>query len=461
MKTYLSIALWTMLAYPKIGVAQQTKIDWDTWGVPHITAGTEKDLFFAQGWAEMQMHANLVLQIYGTSRGKAAAYWGAQFETSDKFIHDLDFQHAVLDYRKTQAPKLKQIIRYYTDGMNAYAKAHPEKINPDKRAVLPVMPDDVNLQYLYFFVVGRTLNKASGWQEVGSNAMAIAAKRSASGHAMLVQNPHLPWNTWYTFFENELTLKGNPMYGIKILGLPGFAMGFNRYLGWAHTDNNLANNDSFELTLKDGGYLLDGKKLDFKTRNDTIWVKQTDGTLLAKPIKCYASVHGTVVRMGGNKALAIRATGTDGKNGLLEMWKMANSIKFEQFEGVLKMMQIPNYNVIYADSQGSIFYLDNGLMPKRQYGVYEDWNQVIDGSMSKNIPKGYLTYNQLPRLKNPVSGWLQNANDPPWNVTLPREIDKNNYPAYVSSDEMRLRPQQAANMLIADPKITFDHLVDV
>jgi acyl-homoserine-lactone acylase len=171
-------------------------------------------------------------------------------------------------------------------------------------------------------------------------------------------------------------------------------------------------------------------------------------------------VYGTVVRMGINKALAIHATGSDGKNGLLEMWKMANSVNFNQFESALKMMQLPNYNVIYADRQGSIFYLDNGLIPKRAYGVYEDWNQIIDGSLSKNISKEYLAYNQLPRLKNPASGWLQNTNDPPWTVTLPREIDKDKYPAYISSDEMALRSQQAANMLMADPKITFDHLVD-
>jgi acyl-homoserine-lactone acylase len=459
MKSYLAIVLLIILAYPKTGAAQ-AKIDWDTWGVPHITAGTEKDLFFAQGWAEMQMHANLVLQLYGTSRGKAAEYWGPQFENSDRVIHNLGLQQLVLSYRQTQAPQLKQIMLYFTDGMNAYANAHPEVIELDKRAVLPVMPDDVNLQYLYFFVTGKSLNRAAGWQEVGSNAMAVAGKRSASGNAMLVQNPHLPWEGWYTFFENELTLKGNPMYGVQILGFPGICIGFNRYLGWTHTDNNVNNTDSFELTVKAGGYILDGKKLNFKTRDDTIWVKQGDGKLLAKPIKCYTSVHGAIVKIGRNKALAIRAAGEDGQNGLLEMWKMANSINFSQFEGALKMMQIPYYNVIYADNSGSIFYLYNGLIPKRPYGVYEDWSQSIDGSLSKNIWKEYLPYDDLPKLKNPASGWLQNTNDPPWTVTLPREIDRNNYPVYLAPDEMTLRSQQSANMLMAHSKITFAQLVD-
>ena len=460
MKKYSIYLLFITIAFPNFSRAQKAKIDWDTWGVPHITARNEKDLFFAQGWAEMKMHANLVLQLYGTSRGKAAEYWGSQYESSDELIHNLGLRQLVVSYRETQAPELKQIMRYFTEGMNAYAKANPEAIAADKRVVLPITPDDVNLQYLYFFVTGKSLNKAAGWQEVGSNAMAVASKRSASGNAMLVENPHLPWEGWYTFFESELTLNGNPIYGVQIIGLPGIGIGFNRYLGWTHTDNNLNNTDSFELTLTNGGYLLDGKKQEFKMRDDTIWIKQSDGKLLLKPIKCYTSVDGPVVKMGTHKALAIRAAGVDSRNGLLEWWKMANSTNFSQFENALKMMQIPYYNVIYADNRGNIYYLYNGLVPKRSYGEYEDWSQTIDGSLSKNIWKEYLTYDELPKLKDPASGWLQNTNDPPWTVTLPRDIDKNKYPAYLAPDEMTFRSQRSVNMLMADPKISFTKLVD-
>jgi len=38
----------------------ETQIAWDTWGVPHITANTTEELFFAQGWAQMHNHANLI-----------------------------------------------------------------------------------------------------------------------------------------------------------------------------------------------------------------------------------------------------------------------------------------------------------------------------------------------------------------------------------------------------------------
>lgn len=278
---------------------------------------------------------------------------------------------------------------------------------------------------------------------------------------MLVQNPHLPWGNEFTWFETELTLNGNPIYGANLVGLPGSAIAFNKYLGRTHTDNTLDNADSFEITLKDGGYLLDGKKQTFKERADTIWVKQKDGSLLAKkPIKFYSTAFGDIVSKDKNKALALKVAGMDRPNALLEWWPMANSKNFGQFETALKMQQMPFWNVLYADADKNIFYLFNGLVPRRPGGTFEDWNQIIKGDSTKSIWNGYLKYGELPKLKNPESGWLQNANDPPWRATLPQELDKHNYPAYIAPDKMPLRPQRAANMMLADSNITFGHLID-
>jgi len=60
-----------------------TEIIWDEWGVPHIYADNEADLFFAQGWAQMHLHGDQILKIYGKARGKAAEYWGEKFLPED------------------------------------------------------------------------------------------------------------------------------------------------------------------------------------------------------------------------------------------------------------------------------------------------------------------------------------------------------------------------------------------
>jgi len=64
------------------------------------------------------------------------------------------------------------------------------------------------------------------------------------------------------------------MYGSTLVGLPGIAIGFNNDLGWSHTDNTIDNADTYELELKDGGYLLDGEIQQFEGSNKTLKIKQ-------------------------------------------------------------------------------------------------------------------------------------------------------------------------------------------
>ncbi|MES2810219.1 MAG: acylase [Bacteroidota bacterium] len=441
----------------------QTKIEWDEWGVPHITAKTESELFFAQGWAQMQAHANLILKLYGQSRGKAAEYWGAQYEGTDRAIRILNFPNIAKENGKLQTPQVKQMLTSFASGMNAYAKAHPEAIDANLKVVLPLSVYDINMHSLFVFVTrftgGGELDMISRWTDLGSNAMAIGPKKSASGKAMLVQNPHLPWGGEFTWFESGLNLNGKLIYGANLVGMPGIGIGFNQNLGWTHTNNTLDNADSFELTLKDGGYILDGKVVKFKDRPDTLMVKQADGSLKAKPFVCVESAFGAVFGSGKNKAICIKTAGAHSPNALQQWWRMANADNFAQFEAAVKMQQIPFWNITYADKAGNIFYIFNGEVPKRPYGTFADWNKVIKSESSKDIWQSYLTYDELPKLKNPTSGWLQNTNDPPWTVTLPRELDKQKYPAYIAPDDMSLRTHGSVGMLMGNKKITYDELL--
>ena len=54
----------------------------------------------------------------------------------------------------------------------------------------------------------------------GSNAWAIGPSRSASGNAILVANPHLPWGDLFTWFEVQLTSPDIDAYGATLVGAP-------------------------------------------------------------------------------------------------------------------------------------------------------------------------------------------------------------------------------------------------
>ena len=66
--------------------AGKTEILWDRYGVPHIFAADRESMFYAQGWAQMQAQGNLLLELYGESRGRAAEYWGASHVELDRWV---------------------------------------------------------------------------------------------------------------------------------------------------------------------------------------------------------------------------------------------------------------------------------------------------------------------------------------------------------------------------------------
>ena len=464
MKYHLRISfIFSLLFMVHCSQAQKGQITWDKWGVPHITADNIEDLFYAQGWAQMHNHANLILDLYGSSRGKGAEYWGKDKVDNDMLVHTLGFEELAEEWETKQDPEVKKMYRSFIAGMNAYAKANPEAIEDKYKVVLPVTVKDMNMHSMYViftrFIGGNDLGRVQQWPDMGSNTYAIAPKKSASGNAMLVQNPHLPWWKEFLFFESNLILKGKNMYGVTLVGFPGIAIGFNENLGWSHTDNTIDNADTYELTLKDGGYLLDGERKEFEASSKTIKIKQEDGSLKTQEIPLMKTVHGPVVNQSEGKVLALRMVGLDRPNMFLQWWRMINSTNFQEFESALKMAQIPFWNVMYADKDGEIFYLFNGLVPQRSSGDWNYWDRIIPGGKSADVWTKMHPYADLPKVKNPENGWLQNANDPPWTSTIPMTLNPDDYPSYMAPRYMSFRPQRSARMLLEDESVTFDELV--
>ena len=82
MRRFLAVALLTIPAFS----AQKTEILWDTFGVPHIYAANRESMFYAHGWAQMRNQADLLLLLYGESRGRAAEYWGDKYLSLDRWV---------------------------------------------------------------------------------------------------------------------------------------------------------------------------------------------------------------------------------------------------------------------------------------------------------------------------------------------------------------------------------------
>src|ERR1700758_3127056 len=63
-----------------------TEILWDKFGVAHVYAKSTVGLFYCYGWAQAQSHGDLLLHLYGESRGRGAEYFGESYLAGDQWV---------------------------------------------------------------------------------------------------------------------------------------------------------------------------------------------------------------------------------------------------------------------------------------------------------------------------------------------------------------------------------------
>jgi acyl-homoserine-lactone acylase len=475
----LTLALATLAVGASVpmgsGVQAQSKssfgggeILWDSFGVPHVYGKTEAGAFYGFGYAQAHNHGDILLRMYGESRAKAAEYWGEKFAKQDEWLIGNDVPARGLAWYKQQTPQMRSNLDAFAAGVNAYAKAHIDKIDPEVRQVLPLTGVDIMthahklMNFQYIASDRRVLADPETNEAGGSNAWAVAPSRTKSGNAMLLANPHLPWEPGpLTYMEAHINAPGMAIYGATQVGLPVMRFGFNNDLGFTNTVNTMLGYTSFALTLADGGYSFDGKTLPFKTAQKSYKVKQADGSLKTVTFTQRYAVQGPVFDLpGGKTTIAVKVAGLDRPGVLQQYLDMGKAHDWAGFEKALRQMQVPMFNIVYADRGGHILYLDNGILPKHAEGDVKMWSKPVAGDTSKTLWTDVHSYDDMPKVLDPVSGFVQNANDPPWLSTWPRVLDPKTFPAYVANvGPVSQRAQMSVKLLSEGPKFSFEDFV--
>jgi len=435
------LAFFMSVRNPAAGL-ESTEILWDSWGVPHVYGKDAEGLFRAFGWAQMQSHGDLILRLYGQARGRAAEYFGEKYLESDRYVRTMGIPARSREWYEAQNPTMRGYLDAFAAGINTYAKEHAAQINDEVEQVLPVDGVDVlaHVQRVihFTFVVNpqSVANLSPSRSTAGSNGWAIAPSHSTSGNAMLLANPHLPWSDLYLWYEAQLTAPGIDAYGVALVGMPVLAIAFNNNLGWTFTVNTHDGWDAYQLTLADGGYLLDGSVRPFETETQTLKVKQANGTLREEQLVIKRSLHGPIVAHKDDKAVALRVVGLDQPDMMEQIWDMARATQLSEFEAALKRLQLPMFNILYSDRDGHILYLFNAQVPIHSKGDWNYWRSVVPGDTSATLWTKTHPYGDLPRVLNP-----------------------NDYPSYMAPRFMNLRSQRSVRMLMEKSKISFEEMI--
>jgi acyl-homoserine-lactone acylase len=473
------------------------EIVWDEYAIPHIYGPDLLTVVQGYGYAQMENHAELILQKVAEARGRTAEYFGPGAQNanveSDIRVRTYGIPERAARWYREGGSFQRMVLQAFVSGVNEYVDKFSTSIDARFLQILPFTPEDVLSleQYtIHFTFLPETSGlpaEQAAWEQnpdasairtlppksrVGSNGWALAPSRTADGNAILMGNPHLPWGVnqpapgldVYQWMEANLVI-GDPKQpwlnasGVNFPGAPFLAIGFNDYLGWTHTVNAIKNADLYELSLVDGGYRFDGAVHHFDQRTDQIKILQADGSYATQTFEILSSVQGPVVAIKGGKALALRVAGLNSPDMLDQYWKMMLSKNLSEFTLAESQLEMPLFNVIYADRYGQIMYLFGGQQPERSGGSYEDWAGILAGDTSSTLWSETLDWSQLPKTIDPPGGYVSNSNEPPWFATFPRVIQASEYPSYIAPDSTFFRPEAASLFLQSKPRFTVEEIL--
>ena len=479
------------------------EILWDTYGIPHIYGADTLTVLRGYGYAQMENQAETILLKIAAARARMAEYFGPGTKNtnivSDTQVLTYGIPARAKEWLAQGTEEQRQYLSAFVAGLNEYAARNPGSIDPSIAQILPVVPSDIlgasqyTIQFNFMPEQDCLPQQLAAWQankpvpggdaavtsecavKGGSNGWALGPSKSTSGDAILMGNPHLPWGNnqpipglgIYQWMEANLVI-GDPQtpelnaYGATFPGAPFIAIGFSDDVGWTHTNNTIKNADLYDLQLTEGGahYILDGRPVPLSVTQATIKVRRPDGSLASRTISIASSVQGPIVatRADGH-ALALRVAGLDAPSIVSEYWGMIRAHDLREFIAANSSLQMPFFNVIFADRKGEIMYLFGGRQPVRQGGTYADYAGILDGTTSSTLWTETLPWAALPHTVNPPGGFVSNSNDPPWTCTFPRTILTSNYPAWIAPVEMTLRPQHGSLFLTSRPRFTVDQVL--
>ena len=466
-------------------LADRVSIRRDTFGVPHITGETEAAVAFGFGYAQAEDHAEEMAKRFLAARGEAARLLGPSYLDSDLAMRRWDNIGEARRAMGSLDRTFREVLEGFAGGYSLYVRQHRDALpswiveitGADALATTHTdAPTDAAsasivraLQQKYpegtaAPAAPRKVDDLPGADQAagdssGSNAIALSGLKTVSGAPMLLGNPHLRWQSLY--WEARVKVPGRlDFYGSTLVGFPWLRAGFNDRLGYVQTNNNSDNRDIFALPLdpaRPDHYVFEGKPRPLQRVDVAVEVKQNDGSMVTERRTYWRSHLGPIVHRNSTTAFAYHSTVAGAWRWFEGFWRLSHARSLRDFMKVMSTRFSPESNYTYADADGNILYLWNSRIPKRvQDGTTYELD--VPGGTKKYVWKDLHPTRDLPQMLNPTGGYIQNANNPPWYVTLRQPLDPARYPAYFERGELGLRPQLALDMVEARGKFSVEDL---
>jgi acyl-homoserine-lactone acylase len=450
------------------GLARTVTIYRDTYGVPHVFGRTDASTVFGFAYAQAEDNFWRVEENFIHALGRASELYGEKTLDEDRLNHALEIPRLAREEYARLDQHMRLLCDAFAAGFNYYLARHPE-VRPRLLAKIEPWYTLAFIRYNYYqngFAhdpgLRRTERQTAAFDNLkahtGSNGWVIGPSRSATGHAMLFINPHLPFFGSGQVYEGHVhSDEGWNFTGYTRFGFPLPYVGHNENGGWVSTDNAADLTDVYLETFDDPARPLAykyGKEYRLATEHvEEIRVKTPAG-LETRRFTMRKTHHGPILGERDGKLLSLRMAKFESDGWLREWYDMTRAKSLAALKQAMAPLNMLFGNVMYADRQGNTWYLYNGAVPRRDPRF--DWTKPVDGSDPATEWQGYHTIDELPQLTNPKTGWMQNCNTTPFLLTSEGNPDPKQFPKYMVQEGDNPRGSISREILSSKSTFTFD-----
>ncbi|MBI4776824.1 MAG: penicillin acylase family protein [Deltaproteobacteria bacterium] len=462
------------------GLELPVEIIRDNYGIPHIYAQNESDLFLAMGYAmaqdrlwQMEFHRRL-------GSGRVSELFGEDFIGVDRYFRMLTAK----GMKKEILPELVPLARSFASGANAYIDTHRDRLPPEF-ILLGYRPEP--WMELDFLPILKVVNWAlsSGWKvdltasevldRVGklkfeeafpgwpdsaplivpdasiplarlnrihqkimrsaqrlsglsfscaSNNWAVSGRRSVTGKPLLANDTHLGLSNPSFWWEVHLECPTIHAAGFCVPGVPGVSAGHNRHVAWGITNVMVDDVDFYIEKIRPENpnqYWYIDHWEDMETVEEEIHVKGKS----SERIKIRLTRHGPVINpaepVEGEPVVSARWTFAERPQPFRAAYLLLKAESIHDIRKALAHWELPGLNFVFADDAGNIGYWCCAAIPRRPKG---DGLLPVPGWSGEYEWEGFVPFEEKPHLINPAEGFIATANSKLTGKGYPYEISR-------------------------------------
>ncbi|MFQ5709272.1 MAG: penicillin acylase family protein [bacterium] len=458
----------------------------DAFGVPHIFAANEQDLFRAQGYITAQ---DRLWQMDFNRRiacGRLAEIFGEKAVANDRHLRTWGFARMAKEILPILSPESRQALEAYAEGVNAFIDSHQDQL-PIEFALLNYKPDkwrvEDSLAFTRFMawklsfswyiepVLGQLVEKLgtrkvreiipgfpkSGpfiipqeakpfWSTVqpfldsgfalrdllgmqsaqlGSNSWVVSGTKSVSGKPLLANDPHLELTTPSVWYEVHLSGGEIDVAGVSLPGVPGVVIGHNENIAWGLTNGMVDDVDFYveKINPRDS--------LQYRSENGWRQLKIVEEKIAVKdrgavPLQIVFTQHGPIISQ---------------HHPLLKEARTAVAMRWtgqqpsDEMAAILKIMKAGNWHEFTGalreykvPAQNFVFASASGDIGYYLGGAIPVRKNATgmfphNGWLGRGEWLGEVPFEKLPHVLNPPEGFIVTANN---------KIVDDRYPYYIT-----------------------------